>query len=889
MSTPRVPVYDGVTILGTQPSVFPTMSSGDNSTSPASTAFVAGAVAAETSRATSAEGATASGLAAEITRATAAEALKATITTLASEATTARAAEQMALATAIAARTFIDVTTPPYNAVGDGTADASAAINAAASAAAAAGSRYLWFPRGLKFSAPSLSDTICRDAIFLGDGATLVNLPTASRKNITNISAPGPIAPRANYDVEKHTPLGCKAAVTVMYVGDSHAVWDANDIFTAPGLVRLISDAFSKANPNTAYTFLNYSIGGTNLANLTMQNNDGTAGWVPATYPTWWPNTSLTWLQTCQAQAPDIVVWIRCTNEIIITPGLLIDRAQSVLTTMNGWAKPPNHIMCIEPTRSLRLMPSPNVEEAAQMALRSFAQFFGFGLLDMARMGCMVRDGIDPMRGQAYLRASENITPRKTLPYVFPGQTRDYGTRVSDFGTIGQRAFSGAGGEFQFATSGTAGDVFRVGVDSASGCYYFQSDTAGINSPVTPIARTVTSVAATYNSLGTATIQFELYGNRVVCISQGTDLAENTGTIFAGFIIRFGGQFIPSVSSTTAGSSFLLSDITMSTSVQNIPTLTDTEFFGIDTPDTVNNYYGGDSGLHISTRAVNAVYHPVIAAADFRTPGDVAKFARVEGIKSGDEYVQLVGNSGTVIMLGHSVPGQNYGLYVDTANGANNLTLTPLGTGNTNLVLTPKGTGNVTIGGSAPLLAPAMTVSGQSTLAVIKAGGSLANMGGLTGAQIAATYSTDGSGCALWGWNYAGGPGETDLILNRGGGSAGGFNIYDIANSTHVISPLFSVSLSGGMTALGNAVLTSGAATAGGSIVAVTVASSPLAYTASARGTLYISAGAGVAISIRRGATTVPTGAIAGPIDVVLGDVVTVTYSTAPTVNFAPA
>lgn len=99
--TPRAPVFDGVTITGTQPSAFPTPTAGDSTTKPATTAFVAGAVGVVGAAAA----ANATAIGAETTRATGVEATKAATTALSSEAATARAAEQAAQATANAAAT----------------------------------------------------------------------------------------------------------------------------------------------------------------------------------------------------------------------------------------------------------------------------------------------------------------------------------------------------------------------------------------------------------------------------------------------------------------------------------------------------------------------------------------------------------------------------------------------------------------------------------------------------------------------------------------------------------------------------------------------------------------------------------------------------------------
>lgn len=68
---------------------------------------------------------------------------------------------------------------------------------------------------------------------------------------------------------------------------------------------------------------------------------------------------------------------------------------------------------------------------------------------------------------------------------------------------------------------------------------------------------------------------------------------------------------------------------------------------------------------------------------------------------------------------------------------------------------------------------------------------------------------------------------------------------------------------------------------------AVTLTGSPFTYTAPADGSLAVSGGTVSSITIsRRGATAVSAGVTAGTVALLAGDVVVITYSSAPTVNF---
>jgi hypothetical protein len=72
-------------------------------------------------------------------------------------------------------------------------------------------------------------------------------------------------------------------------------------------------------------------------------------------------------------------------------------------------------------------------------------------------------------------------------------------------------------------------------------------------------------------------------------------------------------------------------------------------------------------------------------------------------------------------------------------------------------------------------------------------------------------------------------------------------------------------------------------------IAAITVGASPYAYTAAAAGTVVVSGGTVSAITLKRGApAAISVGETSGVIPVSAGDIVTVTYSAAPTMSFVP-
>lgn len=82
------------------------------------------------------------------------------------------------------------------------------------------------------------------------------------------------------------------------------------------------------------------------------------------------------------------------------------------------------------------------------------------------------------------------------------------------------------------------------------------------------------------------------------------------------------------------------------------------------------------------------------------------------------------------------------------------------------------------------------TALASNFVGAVRFGGGQANVGSYTRAALESLLTLDGQGMAAFAWNYSGGGGETDLFINRDGGSAGGLHIYDYPNTTGNPAPL---------------------------------------------------------------------------------------------------
>ncbi len=113
-------------------------------------------------------------------------------------------------------------------------------------------------------------------------------------------------------------------------------------------------------------------------------------------------------------------------------------------------------------------------------------------------------------------------------------------------------------------------------------------------------------------------------------------------------------------------------------------------------------------------------------------------------------------------------------------------------------------TGNAAVSGN-------LTAAGVTSLFNTILGGT--NLSSMTGSALNSTYGLGSSGRMLLGWNASGGYGETDLIINRGGGSRGGLRVYDFANSTFAQTQIFDLDSSGNLALPGSLTAAGGAFT----------------------------------------------------------------------------
>ena len=151
--------------------------------------------------------------------------------------------------------------------------------------------------------------------------------------------------------------------------------------------------------------------------------------------------------------------------------------------------------------------------------------------------------------------------------------------------------------------------------------------------------------------------------------------------------------------------------------------------------------------------------------------------------------------------------------------------------------------------------------------------------GNFDGAAVDLRYDTEASGMPA----IALATGQS-IGLDTSG--TGGAAATSISSNGSTITATGNVAVTGSMTLAGSPV--AAANTPGAAATTPTVGASPYAYTATVRGEAIISGGTVTAVTLTRGSTVITMPMTSGAYSMMAGDVLTVTYSAAPTMNFVP-
>ncbi len=480
-----------------------------------------------------------------------------------------------------------------------GRIDCSDAIRAAHDAAAALGFRYLWFPPGDYF-APTL--TGCGNVIFIGPG----RLIGAYRKHII----PEHLPPRPFYsDVVPLTHLrnflAAVAAATpsnpavVVGMGDS-TTKNGSPIGRADTMTDHIHRRLSETFFENTIRYLNYGIGGLGWEHAAAPAMDTSikAGWIAS--------HDLSWIGHVIAAQPDLVLLNFGQNNgnafDFNNVRFVIDALRSASADRVAGGKRPIDLLLLTPFPASN-MPGPNNDlvkgrkrldglDGVAGYLRSFCRVHNFGLIDVHRVGCLVRDGYD-VRERAMVRILTDAR-EQSIPFVAPVATDDFEIKFTVEGECGRTFWDN--GALHLTLSPKFGNELVLERDSGSGrlaVTVYAADGA-VARP-----RLVTTVPATIRG---DQINFTIYVKDSRLFIDRKDVL-----VMDASIERHGGAFTPKLS---FGSGAIVEGVTIdwfNASVQTLsmPTITNADMFGI--PEQSGRYTsviepGGGNGVnHLSS------------------------------------------------------------------------------------------------------------------------------------------------------------------------------------------------------------------------------------------------------------------------------------------------
>lgn len=411
------------------------------------------------------------------------------------------------------------------------------------------------------------------------------------------------------------------AAPVVVMMGDSISTEGADAHALTHSMWSIIKEQFQKQNPNKAFTFHNRAIGGQTWLHANTK---------PTAFPYWYTNTTLDWLTYIESLQPDCVVLAFGMND---SNGFNSGAPHAVVSKIKAWAKVPDIVFVTNPVPAgATVYPDgtgfgfrgQTFQEGRDLAagyVRSYASFFGHGLIDINRAMVAMRDGYDTHSG--IMRVVETVTPASGAYTAVKG-AHDFAIR----GVVNGATW--AEGKVLAIKSGL--DVSDFVFVTKTGGNFVMSGFAG---GVSTYKLVSTGVSIPSSSFG---FEFSIVGGiaRLLIDPTGPDFSSKRA--IAEFpVIRGGGLFLPVVSwqGEAAGPFASLTYITGYGTPKFKQVVTDEDVWGpSDISPDIKPEFGGNGINHYSAKGVELVVRPAIEACDFSCP------AYTSGIHSGGRWAK---------------------------------------------------------------------------------------------------------------------------------------------------------------------------------------------------------------------------------------------------------
>lgn len=399
---------------------------------------------------------------------------------------------------------------------------------------------------------------------------------------------------------------------TVVLAGDSISTFSANTKTRGGMLTTSIESAFR--NQFGDINFYNRAIGGKTFTNLDGNPNNS--------YPEWYVDESKDWLEYIEELTPDVVVLSMGMND---SSGIKTSSVESIVGKIKAWSNVPDIVFCTNLVPSLdgnqyELYATKSEQEGRDFAagfVRTYAQYNNHLLLDFNRQCNMARDGFDIVYGALGNGDTVSVVTDTGSDERIVGTKEVYNFKVAI--EVDGEALSDDDSFLHIKTG--SGDQDYLRVVSRNGYLTFSprygSDTV-----------TIQDIVATSEATGAGsfTLHVEKYGNFLTVYKREVNLGANTPAIYSATIVHCGGLFTPRVMSSRNS---MLSSVEFSYDqpMRTMPTIRDSELWGVDDTSASVGVWGGSSWNHPSTKVDAHVYRPVLSGVVLNHRGEVSSLS----------------------------------------------------------------------------------------------------------------------------------------------------------------------------------------------------------------------------------------------------------------------
>jgi lysophospholipase L1-like esterase len=419
---------------------------------------------------------------------------------------------------------------------------------------------------------------------------------------------------------QKHlTAFSATETPKIVIMGDSIASEGPNSIARTNSMWTAIKSKLSKDNSDKSIDYYNRAIGG-----QTWLNANG----LPTAFPYWYTNQATDWLNYIEALTPDVVFLAFGMND---SNGFNSGGLTSVINKINAFTKVPDIIFITNPTPAqTSIFPDGNgfgfvgetFQEGRDLAAgyaRTYADFYGYGLIDINRAMVSMRDCYDPSGGTMVQKESVTASYLNTTNAAI-----DFAFTCTCDGTAWPL------NKVLAIKCGLNANDF-IYIKNIGGNFVLEGFSAGVNTYKT-ITTTVAIPAAVFG------LEISIL-NGVTSLLIDPDNAELIEKrIIAEFkVVRHGGRFLPSITwqGESAGP---MTTIVYSSSYgdpQYSQSLLDKEIWGVSTATAETRaIYGGNGVNHYAAYGISRLVNPVLEACNFSADGSAT------GLQAGGRWAK---------------------------------------------------------------------------------------------------------------------------------------------------------------------------------------------------------------------------------------------------------